>query len=185
MRVFVLCTGRCGSLTFAKACGHLTNFTAGHETGLTSVGSDFLRYPDQHIEVDNRLVWMLGLLEQGYGDDSTRYLWLRRRTPEVVDSQAARIRKHRSMVYGFGQNVLRLTKPVEVDAHDVAHRMVQVIESNLRDFLYQSRFCTRWMSGFIEDATDWFGRFAAWIGADGDLDAARRELTIHHNARKL
>lgn len=28
MNVFVLCTGRCGSMTFARACGHIRNFSA-------------------------------------------------------------------------------------------------------------------------------------------------------------
>ena len=30
--VFVLGTGRCGTVTFSAACGHFDNFTAGHES---------------------------------------------------------------------------------------------------------------------------------------------------------
>ena len=32
MRVFVLCTGRSGSTTFVRACQHIDNYTASHES---------------------------------------------------------------------------------------------------------------------------------------------------------
>ncbi|GGA66833.1 hypothetical protein GCM10011521_01190 [Arenimonas soli] len=32
MNVFVLCTGRCGSVSFARASAYLTNYTAGQES---------------------------------------------------------------------------------------------------------------------------------------------------------
>ncbi len=55
MDVFVLCTGRCGSTTFIKACAHITNYTAAHESRTGLLGSDRLDYPGKHIEADNRL----------------------------------------------------------------------------------------------------------------------------------
>ncbi|MFM8634352.1 MAG: hypothetical protein ACKOEX_06015, partial [Planctomycetia bacterium] len=67
--VFVLCTGRCGSVTFAKACGHFRNYSTGHETN-RAPGPARLAYPDGHIEIDNRLAWFLGGLEERYGDDA-------------------------------------------------------------------------------------------------------------------
>ena len=42
MNVFVLCAGRCGSMTVARAFGHATNFTAGHETRAHLIGADRL-----------------------------------------------------------------------------------------------------------------------------------------------
>ena len=60
-RVFVLCTGRCGSTTFARAAAHATNFTAKHESRTYKLGAQRLAYPDNHIEVDNRLAWWRGV----------------------------------------------------------------------------------------------------------------------------
>ena len=50
--VFVLCTGRCGSTSFERACRHATNWTSGHETRSHLLGADRLAYPDRHIEAD-------------------------------------------------------------------------------------------------------------------------------------
>jgi hypothetical protein len=63
MNVFVLTTGRSGSLTFAEACRRITNYTTGHETRVGRVGPERLAYPDRHIEVDHRLAWFLGRMD--------------------------------------------------------------------------------------------------------------------------
>ena len=55
MNVFVLCTGRCGSTTFACACRHIENYTAAHESRSHLAGPERFAYPEDHIEVDNRL----------------------------------------------------------------------------------------------------------------------------------
>ena len=94
MNVFVLTTGRSGSVTFAEACRHITNYTAGHETRVGLVGDDRLAYPGDHIEVDDRLAWLLGRLEDAYGD-AAFYVHLRRdeqrygRQPDAPLEQAA------------------------------------------------------------------------------------------------
>ena len=46
--IFVLCTGRCGSVTFSKACKHITNYTSGHETRIKKL-DDRLDFPSFHI----------------------------------------------------------------------------------------------------------------------------------------
>jgi ferritin-like protein len=53
-------------MTFIRACRHITNYTAGHETRSTLLGEDRIAYPRQHIEADNRLSWMLGKLGKKY-----------------------------------------------------------------------------------------------------------------------
>lgn len=68
--VFVLCTGRCGSVTFAQAASHVTNASVGHETRSHMVGAARMAYPIGHIEVDNRLSWTLGRLDQAFGRDA-------------------------------------------------------------------------------------------------------------------
>lgn len=55
----MLCTGRCGSVTFTTACRHASHYSVGHELLGLRHG---LLYPDRHIEVNNRLVWYLGTL---------------------------------------------------------------------------------------------------------------------------
>lgn len=93
-RVFVLNTGRCGSMTFARACEHLTNFTAGHETRARVVGFEArMDYPNWHIEVDNRLTWFLGPLSQRYPD--AFYVHLRRDSEAVINSFVQRWDKGR------------------------------------------------------------------------------------------
>jgi hypothetical protein len=45
MNVFVLCTGRCGSTTFARACRHMTNYGVGHESRIGKLGEERLAFP--------------------------------------------------------------------------------------------------------------------------------------------
>jgi hypothetical protein len=59
VNVFILGTGRCGTLTISRAFEHATNFTSAHESASPSLY--LMDYPKDHIETDNRLAWMLGL----------------------------------------------------------------------------------------------------------------------------
>ncbi|HIK35539.1 MULTISPECIES: hypothetical protein [unclassified Thermosynechococcus] len=68
MNVFVLWTSRCDSVTFAEACTFIANFNSAQESRTFLLGEAHLAYPDRHIEVDNRLAWFLGRLDQTYGD---------------------------------------------------------------------------------------------------------------------
>ncbi|MFO8086269.1 MAG: hypothetical protein R6T91_00500, partial [Bacteroidales bacterium] len=54
---------------------HLDGMTAGHETNRQKIDSR-LDYPDNHVEVDNRLVWFLGGLDKRYDDGNTFYVYL-------------------------------------------------------------------------------------------------------------
>ena len=49
MNVFILCTGRCGSLTFTRACGHMTNFTTAHESRVALIGDARLACHDTEV----------------------------------------------------------------------------------------------------------------------------------------
>ena len=64
MNIFILNTGRCGSTTFIKACEHIKNYTCAHESLLTEIGAQRFNYPQDHIEADNRLSWLLGRLDE-------------------------------------------------------------------------------------------------------------------------
>ena len=64
MNVFVLNTGRCGSVTFIEACRHIHHYSAAHESRATYIGEQRLAYAANHIEADNRLCWFLGRLDK-------------------------------------------------------------------------------------------------------------------------
>jgi|APSaa5957512622_1039677.scaffolds.fasta_scaffold35083_2 hypothetical protein len=66
MRVFVTGAGRCGTGTFSGALSaHVTNFTVAHESQCEKPP---WTYPDNHIEVDPRLLWQLPSLLRTYPD---------------------------------------------------------------------------------------------------------------------
>ena len=79
MRVFVVCTGRCGSVTLAKACEHLDNFTVGHE----EINED-LEYPDNHIAINPQFSIVLDELVAKYPD--AVYVYLERCTDDTAKS---------------------------------------------------------------------------------------------------
>lgn len=172
--VFVLCTGRCGSLGFAKACGHFENYSAGHETRSHLLGFERLAYPQGHIEVDNRLAWLLGRVEAGFGERAF-YVHLKRDPVQVAESYAKRsgwlieAYHKRGIVMGC----------YEKDQVKVAFDMVQTIDANIQVFL---RGKPHQMEINIETATEEFAPFMQRIGARGDVNAALKELTSRHNA---
>lgn len=174
--VFVLCTGRCGSVSFAKACGHFSNYTAGHETN-RHPGSARLVYPEAHIEVDNRLAWLLGEVDERYGDDAF-YVHLVRDEEQVAASYDRRWHHRTSLMWAFDRGICMHRESVP----GVARDLVTTVNANIRAFL---RDKTHVVSGDIDDVTSWFPAFATAIGAEGDLAAAVAEFRVRHNATGL
>lgn len=176
MRVFVLGTGRCGTTTFARACEHLSNFSAGHETRARCIGDDRFGYPDQHIEVDNRLTWFLG--ELGRRFPQARYVHLRRHREEVVDSFLHRWRT-RSIIRAFGhQLVLHRADWPEERRRDVCRFYVDTVTANVAEFLASRPSMTIW----LHEAAAQFPSFVDWIGGEGDVAAAVAEWAVRYNA---
>ena len=180
MNVFVLCTGRCGSMTFARACGHATNYTADHESRRDVIGPERLDYPPDHIEVDNRLSWMLGRLEKRYGDDAF-YVHLTRDAQAIAESYAKRTG------YGYRHGMTRAYAEAfvfqrlddeELDLVEVCYDMNHTVEANIRAFLADK---TNTMHIDIADVDELFPVFWERIGAEGDLAAAMAEFQVRHN----
>ena len=130
MNVFVLCTGRCGSVTFSRACQHIDNYSAGHESNW-SVVKNRCAYADNHIEVDNRLVWFLGRIDSIYGDDAF-YVHLKRNIDDTSQSLLRKSypprKKNGSIALSKGQAIMWVyrngliwkgddTKPIDVCRH--------------------------------------------------------------------
>lgn len=201
MRVFVLNTGRCGSVTFARACqASVENYTAGHETRI-SVGTETrLDYPDQHIECDNRLSFFLGGLAIRYPTD-VYYVHLRRDPEAVARSflarwtkrgltrlprsikQAIRAPYSRSgaIIEAFSSGVLLDSSKWNSEAERLAacRLYVRSTNENIAHFLVDKPH----MDIDIETATRVFPQFCERIGATFDRDVAKRELTTKYNAR--
>jgi hypothetical protein len=174
MNVLVLTSGRTGSLTFSEACRHMTNYSSGHETRVGLLGPARLAYPDNHIEVDDRLGWFLGRLEEAFGDDAF-YVHLKRDDEATAASRMRRWNKPAMRSYRKG--ILWDVDP-NVDRLEVALDLNHTINSNIAYYL---RDKTRQMTIHIETARDSFPTFWERVGAEGDLEAALAEFERRHH----
>lgn len=179
MRVFVLCTGRCGSTTFARAAAHATNVTAAHESRAHLLRGR-LDYPDNHVEVDNRLAWFLGGLERRYGDEPL-YVHLTRDPEEVAESYSRRFAVRASLARSYANGVVRRPSPPgDQDARlDAARAMVATITENIEAFLATK---SRVVRASLPDLRPGFDETWKMAGLEGDLDGAHRALEQVHNA---
>ena len=174
MNVFVLCTGRCGSTTFDEACRHITNFTSGHETRSTLFGPERLDYPDNHIEADNRLTWLLGRLDETYGERAY-YVHLLRDPEAVARSFDQRWHRPASIVSAY-RNSIHMNPAA--DGLEAAREYVRTVTANITSFLKDK---PHRMTVRLETIGEDFPRFWEWIGAEGDLAAAMAEWETQHN----
>ena len=176
MNVFVLNAGRSGSTTFARACSYIENYTAAHESRRSEIGPGRLAYPDDHIEVDNRLAWLLGRLEVEYGSEAA-YVHLRRDQEATIRSHAARIDFGIMAAY---REAIIWRVPATVDPLEIARDYLLTVERNIELFL---RDKPRRLDFWLENASADFERFWQFIGAAGDYEAAAAEFEVRHNAR--
>lgn len=178
MRVFVLGTGRCGTTTFAKACAHLSNYTAGHETRIAQIGESRFSYPDGHIEADNRLVWFLGSLAEHFDGTDVFYVHLRRNPEDVIRSFDGRWNGEVSIIRAFGYDITCGSANV-ADADAITRFYIDTVTANIEDFLRDRQSMTM----RLEEMPNIFPQFLNRISAKGDIDAAIKEWSIPHNAR--
>ena len=174
MNIFILNTGRCGSVTFTRACQHITNYTALHESRATLIGEQRLAYPDNHIEADNRLCWVLGRLEQLYGDDAF-YVHLHRDRERTADSFVRR--EGYGIMKAYREGILM--GGAQQDARDVALDYIDTIETNIALFLKDKN---NKMGFSLENAKADFADFWKRIKAEGELQQALQEWDVSYNA---
>jgi hypothetical protein len=178
MNVFVLCTGRCGGTTLYRACRHITNFTAGNETRIREVGHrNRVDYPPNHIEVDNRLSWFLGALDETYGDNAryVHFAWNREATSRLFErryyprpEKKLRIK----LIHAFAHSIVYAGEAFD-PATEVAQHYWDTVTANIRLFLKDK---THVMEFGLESAREDFPKFWDWIGAEGDMQAALAEF---------
>lgn len=173
-RVFILCTGRCGSDAFIRACSHITNYTAGHETRSRLLGDNRFSYPLNHIEADNRLAWLLGRLDHHFGDDAF-FVHLSRDSNAVAESYAKRLWWEGSIPRAYRDGILMLNQD---ENFDVCLDYVNTVNSNIELFLRDKE---NKMSFSLEKASDEFQNFWHNIGAKGNLNEALLEWNSKSN----
>lgn len=180
MRVIVLCTGRSGSLTFARACSHITNYTVGHESRSRRLGKDRFTLPDNHIEADNRLVWFPAALEQEYGDRAF-YVHLIRNREATIQSYNRRWIRNGSLIRAYCEGIhqIALHKLDRRLRLEVVGDFYDQVNANITHFLKdkEQQFCLH-----IENASVEFPQFWNLIGAEGDLK--RAVATFDHTFNK-
>ncbi len=187
-------------MTFARACEHISNYTADHESRVSAHGAARLDYPDDHIEVDNRLAFFLGPLAERFPD--ARYVHLVRDTEATARSFLARWRVNpppprpsgrlarlrwqmqvqhprANLMSAFAHGLLMRGKPWPTRRRiEVSRFLVETMNANIRTFLETRPH----IIVNLETVDDDFPEFWRWIGAVGDLDAALDEWTVRHNA---
>lgn len=181
MNVFVLCTGRSGSLSFTRACQHMTNFTAAHESRVPLLGDDRLAFPDNHIEVDCRLAWFLGRMDKSFGDTAF-YVHLTRDPAKVAASWARRFYVLGGMATGYRDHILAgAATERRIGRTEAAADYVRTVTENIELFLKDKSHVMRFR---LEDAGDQFPQFWEWIGAEGDMSAARNALAAGDDSER-
>ena len=176
MNVFVLCTGRCGSTTFARACRHINNFTSGHETRASMIGDARFAYPDNHIDVDHYLSWFLGRLDEAYGQEAY-YVHLTRDPAACAESWAKKQPYYMgSPATAFRSAFLRMTR--QYSFLDTCREFVDTANANIRAFLKDK---PNQMDFALETATADWPVFWNWIGAEGNYDTSLAEWIVQHN----
>ncbi len=175
MNIFILNAGRCGSTTFIKACQHITNYTAAHESLLSKTGTQRLNYPANHIEADNRLSWILGRLDNKYGNNAF-YTHLTRNTDDVIESFSKRI--NMGIIKAYEQGILMHEQHL-LPAQAIAEDYIETVDANIKFFLKDK---PNKMNFSVETAKSDFTNFWNAIDAKGDLNKALKEWDKNHNA---
>jgi len=178
MRVFILTTGRSGSLTFAAACSHAANYTSAHENR-NHLAS--LRYPDDHIAINNRLAWFLPILDDRYPDAFWCFL---HRDPKATAESFVRWSRihggHPGQLLNAYRHALKMGGRPLQPVRD-ALEMVTLIQLRILEFLDTKPDARTSTVRLAHPAID-FGLFWHKIRAEGDLGDALAEFTHKRNA---
>src|SRR5262249_21831625 len=149
-----------------------SNYSSAHESRMALLGPERMHYPVNHIEADNRLSWLLGRLDQVYGDEAF-YVHLKRDVQAVAASYARRDGTGIMQAYRDPGIVMGL--PKYTDPTTVAADYCNTVNSNIELFLKDK---SRQMVFHLETAQQDFPVFCDLIGAEGDLAGALNEFSI-------
>lgn len=177
MNVFVLSTGRTGSLSLEKACRHIQNYSVAHESRCSVTGPERVTFPDRHIEIDNRLSWYLGRLENAYGDKAF-YVHMVRNPQATAESYRKRWNRETGIVRAFAYGIQKRQEHEIGDPGEMCMEYVTCVNENISSFL---RNKSHKMVFRLEHADTDFKRFWEMIGAEGNYEAALMAFSERHN----
>jgi len=186
MNVFILCTGRCGSTTFIKACEHIVNYTSSHESmfGRPAVERFGNKgYKNRHIEADTNMAWFMGPLREKYGD-SVYYVHLKRDRVDTANSIMGQIGRGGFADAYAGTLFMSNTAPredMEESALTMCQDYVDTVTANI-DWFLQCHPPSMQTTINIDSPGDRFSQFWQEIEAKGSLGAALREFNTRYNA---
>jgi len=169
MNIFVLSTGRCGSVTLLHACKHITNYTVAHESKRGVVGH--LGFPNQHIEIDPHLVFNIGTLRKMYPD--AIYVHQKRNKEDCTESLAKRGSMRNLWIPHAYQK--RAGNVDVIDIHIAAGLFYDFFNDTIAEFFPNA------IQMNLENAKKDFYHFWHFIGAEGNLEVALNEFNIFYN----
>lgn len=183
MNVFVLTTGRTGSTTLTKACSHITNYSAAHESRINEIGDERLEFPLNHIEIDNRLSFYLGSLDKKYGNNAL-YVHLMRSEEKVSNSFNNRWSNRPSIMRAFAENIkyFLFEKLNDDEKYRLSVEYVKMINDNIDLFLKDKKNVLR---VDIDNMDTDFKLFWEFIEAKGDYTMAINEFAVKYNPTKI
>ncbi len=176
MNVFVLGTGRTGSVSFSEACKYMTNYTSGHEINISKTGEERMTFPDNHIEIDNRLSWMLGRLDKKYGD-SAFYVHIKRETASLAESFSKRIASETGIINAYANEIVFSGRIYNSD-YDICVDYINTVNENIELFLKDK---SNKMEFHLEESKNDFRIFWKRIQAEGDLGGALKCWDTSYN----
>jgi len=168
-------------MTFYKACNHIKNYTSAHESRSSLYGADHFRYPINHIEIDNRLSWFLGKLDDIYGNEAF-YVHLKRDVFETANSFLKRW--NFGIIGAYSKQIImgQIRKsPFEIPL-EVCLDYCDTVNSNISLFL-KDKTCK--MVFNLENAIHDYSVFWERINATGDLNLGLSEWETHYNASEF
>jgi uncharacterized protein YpiB (UPF0302 family) len=176
MRVFVLGTGRCGTVTFSKACLHITNYTSGHET---KAGKIDINYADNHIEVDPHLYHYLPILLKKY--PTAIYVHLQREKEACVKSLSKRTSFKHWAAFAFQKKTC-----IQADIKKLADIHYATVNAGIEQILFYHTLLRpeNYLHLRLEKIHEKWDVFWHTIKAQGDYAKALQEFKIKYNASK-
>lgn len=185
MRVYVVGTGRCGSVTIAAALKEtVTNLTVGHETFANGHPSNmaYPGLPDDHIEVDHRLTFHLGPILLDVMKGEAIVVWLRRNTEAVVRSWLRRFKVKGGMMRSWANGVAYFRPELRSadDLEHVARSYVTHVERHLQS-VFECHEGADLVRLHIEKPEPGLRELWKLAGLEGDLDRCLELATRYLN----
>lgn len=177
MNVFVLSTGRTGSLSLERACRHITNYSVAHESQCQLTGDARVKFPENHIEIDNRLSWYLGRLDKLYGQDAF-YVHMLRDRQDTAESYKKRWNRETGIVRAYAYGIQKRQEHEIKDTRAICLDYVDCVNENIELFLKDK---LNKLTFRLSDGEKDFASFWSAIKAEGDFDQALADFRQKHN----